>query len=82
LTITQGLAGSVSENCLGRRDAADGGAAAAVVDGVAEADGDFVAPAAEEADADGDALTEPPAEADEVADPDGSGDALPEAEAV
>jgi hypothetical protein len=49
LTITQGLAGAVSEYCLGRREAADGGAAAAaVVVGVA-ADGDVVDAAAGDA---------------------------------
>jgi hypothetical protein len=42
LTITQGLVGAVSEYCFGRRDAADGGAAAAVVVEGTGAVGDFV----------------------------------------
>jgi hypothetical protein len=86
LTITQGLAGFVSENCLGRRDAADGGAAAAVVDGVAEADGDLAAPAADEADADDEAdpgdeaADDGEAEPLASAEPDAAGEPVAEAE--
>jgi hypothetical protein len=46
LTITQGLAGAVSEYCLDRREAADGGAAAVVV--VAVADGAVAEPLADD----------------------------------
>src|SRR5688500_3688373 len=40
LTTTHGLAGSVSEYCLDRRDAADGGAAAPVAGAVADGGAD------------------------------------------
>ncbi|MDP9694085.1 UNVERIFIED_ORG: hypothetical protein J2X79_001640 [Arthrobacter globiformis] len=83
MTITQGLAGAVSEYCLGRREAADGGAAAVVVVG-AVVDGDVadaLAGDAAGAGAVGEAaplvLAEEPGEADP--DPDGTGEASPEA---
>ncbi|WP_414635206.1 hypothetical protein [Arthrobacter ipis] len=80
MTITQGLAGAVSEYCLGRREAADGGAAAAVVVGAA-VDGDVADALAGDAGAVGEAaplvLAEEPVEADP--DPDGTGEASPEA---
>ncbi|MDQ0619779.1 hypothetical protein QFZ33_003803 [Arthrobacter globiformis] len=95
MTITQGLAGAVSEYCLGRRDAADGGAAAAVVVG-AVVDGavaDALADDAAEAEAVGEAaplgLAEAPVEVDpdrdgtgEEASPEAPGDAVPEAAEV
>ncbi|WP_457974144.1 hypothetical protein [Arthrobacter sp. D1-17] len=47
MTTTQGLAGSVSEYCLERRDAADGGAAAPVAGAVADGDAEaFAVPGA------------------------------------
>lgn len=56
--------GAVSEYCWGRREAADGGAAAAVADGDEAADGEF-------ADAPVDGAVEVAGEAGlEVADPD------------
>ena len=81
LTITQGLAGAVSEYCLARREAADGGAAAVVV--VAVADGDFAdALADDEAEGAGEAVTDDLAElpADAESDPgvDAAGEAVPE----
>ncbi|WP_146617538.1 hypothetical protein [Arthrobacter globiformis] len=83
MTITQGLLGAVSEYCLGRRDAADGGAAAAVVVG-AVVDGDEadeLAGDAADAGAAGEAaplvVAGEPLEADP--DPDGTGEAAPEA---
>jgi hypothetical protein len=78
LTITQGLAGAVSEYCLGRREAADGGAAAAVVVGAA-ADGDVADALAGDADAGavGEAAPLVPAEELVEAEPglDGTGEA-------
>jgi hypothetical protein len=78
LTITQGLAGAVREYCLARREAADGGAAAAVV--VAVADGDFAdALADDEAEAAGEAVTDALAELPADAEPDPGVDAAGEA---
>ncbi|PNH81127.1 hypothetical protein CXZ05_16590 [Arthrobacter sp. AFG20] len=73
MTITQGLAGAVREYCLGRRAAADGGAAAAVVVGaVAAGDvADALAGDAAEAEAAGEAAPEAAGE--------DAGDAEPEA---
>jgi hypothetical protein len=65
LTITQGLVGAFSEYCLGRRDAADGGAAAAVVVDGSGALGDFAdVPDEGAAEAVGDPGAELPADAE------------------
>jgi hypothetical protein len=53
LTTSQGLAGSVSEYCLGRLEAADGGAGAALAGEVAGDADDGGADAGPEGDADG-----------------------------
>ena len=74
--MTQGLVGAVSECCLGRREAADGGAAAAVVDGAGTvADGGFAdVLGGEAAEAVAEAGAEPPA--DGVV-PEAAGEAVP-----
>ena len=83
MTITQGLLGAVSEYCLGRREAADGGAAAAVVVG-AVAEGDVADALADDAaevgtmgEADADAGAELPAEPEDASE--AVEDAAPEA---
>ncbi|WP_157365183.1 hypothetical protein [Arthrobacter sp. QXT-31] len=84
MTITQGLVGAVSECCLGRREAADGGAAAAVVDGAGTvADGGFAdVLGGEAAEAVAEAGAGPPADGvvpvgTVVAVPEAAGEAVP-----